>query len=98
MSIADDFSNAVFALWVADLVAAGDLPPLPVTRPPTREETIKEAWRLSGDRFDYERGWMIVRHDLGIVPDIRFELIHYDGQMSVIEAEGTVVAKFPKIG
>jgi hypothetical protein len=94
MSIADDFSNAVFALWVAEMVESGDL----LRPPPTREETIKEAWRMSKDRFDFERGWMIVRHDLGIVPDIRFELIHYDGQASVIEAEGTVVAKFPKIG
>lgn len=67
-----------------------------LTAPPTREETIKLAWSKIADRFDYERGKLTVAHDLGIVEPITFELIDY-GKESVIEAEGVIVARFPKI-
>ncbi len=64
--------------------------------PPTRAETIKEAWRLAGDRFDYGLGRLTVAHDLDIVEPITFELVSYEG-FDVIEAEGVVVQKTPRI-
>lgn len=70
---------------------------LRITPPPTRAETIHEAWRMVGARFPYDDGTLIVEHDLGIVPAIRFELVDY-AAVTVVEAEGVIVARMPKLG
>jgi len=85
MALLDD--NDVLAAVLAIVLAP----------PPTRAETIKEAWRIAGDRFDFAAGKLIVRHDLDIVPEIVFEIVEYAG-VTAIEAEGVIVAKYPKIG
>jgi len=64
--------------------------------PPTRAETIIDLWPRVSAAFDYAAGRLLVQHDLNIIDSIVFELIDYQ-DVTVIEAEGVVVAKFPRI-
>jgi len=67
-----------------------------IAPPPTRAETIIDVWPRVSAAFDYAAGRLLVRHDLDVIEPIVFELIDYQ-DVTVIEAEGVVVAKFPRI-
>ncbi len=70
---------------------SGLLLPVKITAPPTRAETIKEAWSIAGEDMG-DDDEMIVEHDQGIVPPIVFKRITY-AAATVIEAEGVIVAR-----
>lgn len=88
----EDFEN----LMIRRISEALCVPAEFLRAPPTRADTIKEAWRLYGDRFDYKLGHLTFEHDLDIIEPIRFEAIRY-GNFMVVEAEGVVVSKLPII-
>jgi hypothetical protein len=90
MSIYRDFEDE----FLSKLGAALGVPYVHLMPAPTREDTIKEAWRLAGDRFDYQLGHLTVVHDLDIVEPIRFEAVQY-GNVMAVEAEGLIVSRIP---
>jgi hypothetical protein len=63
---------------------------------PSRVETINHIWGLMGSTFNYDRGWMTIRHDLGAIEPVRFEMRRY-GNTIVVEAEGVIVRRVPII-
>lgn len=70
----------------------------PTVAPPmTREQTVKEAWRIARPDFDRLNigGRLEVIHDLGVVEPILFERICYD-ETWVIEAEGVIVERLQR--
>ena len=67
-----------------------------IAPPPTRAETIKEAWRLYGEHFDYADGKLILEHDIGVIEPPLFELKDY-GDITAVEAEGVIVARMPRL-
>lgn len=68
--------------------------PVAVMPPPTRAETIKEAWRTAGLTFDAENinGKLEGEDVLGIVPPVLYEVVEY-GTDRFIEAEGVIVER-----
>lgn len=92
MSVSWDDYLAQERSWILGRLNAGF--EIKIAPPPTRAETIQEAWRMVGR--DWQRdsidGRLIVCCDLGIVEPILFEAIRY-GEQWVIEAEGVVVEK-----